>query len=45
MILFVIEMELEKAEGFLAQRIERKKEFYQKQLEITEKRTRKWMVQ
>ncbi len=37
-------MELEKAESFLQDRIERKKEFHAKQLEITEKRTRKWMV-
>lgn len=38
------ELELERAESFLKQRMDRKRDYRAKTLEITEKRRRKWLV-
>ena len=42
--LFCAELELERAESFLKQRMDRKRDYRAKTLEITEKRRRKWLV-
>jgi len=39
------ELELERAESFLKQRCDRKREFRAKTLEMNERSRRKWMVQ
>ena len=39
------ELELERAESFLKQRFDRKREYRQKTLEITEGKRRKWLIQ
>lgn len=41
---FCAELELERAESFLKQRMDRKRDYRAKTLEITEKRRRKWLV-
>ena len=44
-ILCVVELELERAETFLKQRFDRKREFRAKTLEMNERNRRKWLVQ
>ena len=48
LILFMcvcVELELEKAENFLENRLNRKREYRAKTLELAEIRRRKWLVQ